>query len=228
MSLPRFSTRSLAFLRALRRNNDREWFKARKDQYDLLVRDPMLEVIERLAVDFRSFAPDHLASPKVSLYRIYRDTRFSDNKAPLKTQIAAVFPHRALGKHLGASLYIEVNPGWVWAGGGLYAPDTSQLHAVREHIAANSRRLRRIVESRAFLRIVGPLEGEQLKRVPRGFPADHEAADFLRRRQFLAGHEFPAAFAVSPKFYTGILDVFKQVAPLADFLNEPLKKNPVV
>lgn len=222
MTSPRFSPKSLAFLRALKRNNDREWFKARKEQYELLLRAPMIEVIERLAADFRAFAPDHLASPKVSLYRIYRDTRFSDNKAPLKTQIAAAFPCRELGKHAGASLYLEVNPQWVWVGGGLYAPDASQLHAVREHIAANSRKLRAIVESPSFLRIAGPLAGEQLQRVPRGFANDHEAAQYLKRRQFLAGREFPASFAFSPKFYPGIVNVFKQIAPLAKFLNEPL------
>jgi uncharacterized protein (TIGR02453 family) len=223
VSAPRFSPGALAFLRALKRHNDREWFKARKEQYELLVRAPMIDVIERLAVDFRTFAPDHVASPKVSLYRIYRDTRFSDDKTPLKTQVAATFPCRDLGKHAGASLYLEVGPQYVWVGGGLYAPDASQLHAVREHIAANPRKLRAIVESPVFLRIAGPLSGEQLQRMPRGFPKDHEAAEYLRRRQFLAGREFPAAFALSPRFYAGIVNVFKQVAPLARFLNEPLR-----
>jgi uncharacterized protein (TIGR02453 family) len=110
----------------------------------------------------------------------------------------------------------------VWVGGGLYAPDTSQLHAVREHIAANLRRLRAIVESPGFRRAVGPLEGERLQRVPRGFSKDHEAAEYLKFRQFLAGREFPAAFACSPRFYTGVVSVFKRVAPLTTFLNEPL------
>jgi uncharacterized protein (TIGR02453 family) len=229
---PRFSPKALAFLRALKRNNDREWFRARKDQYELLVRQPMIAVIERLATDFRTFAPDHLASPKVSLYRIYRDTRFSSNKAPLKTHIAAVFPSRDLGKNAGASLYLEVTPAWVWIGGGLYAPDSSQLQAVREHIAAHSRQLRAIVESPAFRRVLGPLSGEQLQRVPRGFPKDHQAAQYLRHRQFLAGREFPAAFASNPKFYRAIVETFKQVAPLAAFLNQPLRtrarNNPII
>lgn len=222
VSTPRFSPKSLAFLRALRRNNDREWFKARQDQYELLLRGPLVEVIERLAADFRTFAPDHLASPKVSLYRMYRDTRFSSNKAPLKTHVAAVFPARGLGKHAGASLYLEVTPDRVWAGGGLYAPDTSQLHAVREHIAAHPRQFRAIVESPAFLEMLGPLSGEQLQRVPRGFPKDHQAAQYLKHRQFLAGREFPAEFAVSPRFYRGVVEALKQVAPLAAFLNRPL------
>ena len=217
-----FPPGTLTFLRALKRNNDREWFRARKDEYDRVVRAPMIEMIERLAGDFRAFAPDLLASPKASLYRIYRDTRFSDDKSPLKTHISAIFPHRALPKHMGAGLYVEVTPKWVWVGGGMYAPDTSILHAEREHIAENVRRLRAIVESPAFRRAVGTLEGEKLKRVPRGFDANHEAAEYLKFRQFLAGREYPASFATSPRFYAGTLNVFRQIAPLIKFLNEPL------
>jgi uncharacterized protein (TIGR02453 family) len=222
MSPPRFSPHALSFLRALKRHNDREWFKARKGDYEQLLRTPMIAVIERLAADFRTFAPDLVASPQASLYRIYRDTRFSENKAPLKTHVAAVFPTRGLAKHQGAGLYFEVSPAGVWAGGGMYAPDTSQLHAVREHIATNVKRLRAIVESPAFRRSVGALDGERLQRVPRGFAKDHEAAEFLKYRQFLVGREFPASFACSPRFYPGVLDVFRHVAPLTRFLNEPL------
>jgi uncharacterized protein (TIGR02453 family) len=223
MQAPCFSPRALSFLRSLRRNNDREWFKARKAHYELVLRQPMIAVIERLADDFRSFAPDLVASPKISLYRIYRDTRFSENKAPLKTHVAAVFPTRGIPKHQGAGLYLEVAPGWVWIGGGMYAPETAQLLAVREHIARNVNRMRSIVESPGFKRAVGKLDGERLQRVPRGFAKDHEAAEYLKYRQFLAGREFPADFACSARFYRGVLDVFKQVAPLTRFLNEPLR-----
>ena len=106
----RFNSKALAFLRALKRNNDREWFRARKEQYEELLRSPMVDLIELLAADFQSFAPHLMANPKTSLYRIYRDTRFSENKAPLKTHIAAVFPSRGLAKHQGAGLYLEVGP----------------------------------------------------------------------------------------------------------------------
>jgi uncharacterized protein (TIGR02453 family) len=218
----RFAPDALAFLRALKRNNDREWFKARKSRYEEVVRAPMIALIERLAGDFRAFAPDLAASPKTSLYRIYRDTRFSENKAPLKTHIAAVFPCRQLPRHQGAGLYLEVAPTWVWVGGGMYAPEPPQLQAVREHIAANVRRLQAIVESPGFRRTVGALDGERLRRVPRGFSKDHQAAEYLKYRQFLAGREFPASFATSPRFYAGIRHVFRQVAPLTRFLNEPL------
>ncbi len=218
-----FSPQALAFLRALKRNNDREWFRARKEQYEALLRAPMIALIDRLAVDLRSVAPELVATPKTSLYRIYRDTRFSEDKRPLKTHVAAVFPCRGLQRHQGAGLYVEVAVGWVWVGGGMYAPDPAQLHRVREHIAGNVQRLRAIVESPTFRRTVGSLEGERLQRVPRGFPKDHAAAEYLKHRQFIAGREFPADFASSARFYSGILSVFRQVAPLTRFLNEPLR-----
>jgi len=219
---PRFTPATLRFLRGLKRNNRREWFQAHRHEFEASVRTPMIAIIERLATDFRSFAPELVASPKSSMYRIYRDTRFSPNKAPYKTHAAAVFPTRGLEKHEGAGLYFHISPTEVWIGGGMYAPDTPQLQAVREHIAANVRRLRAIVESAGFRRQVGRLEGERLQRVPRGFPRDHEAAEFLKFRQFLAGHEFPPALASSPRFYSTLLAVFRRVAPLARFLNEPL------
>ena len=170
---PRFSAETLRFLRALKRNNRREWFNAHRDDYETHVRQPMTAIVERLADDFRAFAPELVASPKASMYRIYRDTRFSDNKTPYKTHIAAVFPTRGLLKHEGAGVYFHVSPDEVWIGGGMYSPQPAQLYAVREHIAANTRQLRAIVESPGFRRHVGQLEGEKLKRVPRGFPGDH-------------------------------------------------------
>jgi uncharacterized protein (TIGR02453 family) len=221
MSAPHFTPKTISFLRMLKRNNDREWFRERKEQFEEHVRTPMRAVIEQLAIDFQTFAPELVATPK-SIYRIYRDTRFSDDKTPLKTNIAASFPWRGLHRHQGAGLYIEVAPKWVWVGGGMYAPDTSQLARVREHIAANHRRLRAIVASPGFKKAVGTLDGSKLQRVPRGYAADHPAAEFLRHRQFLAGHEFPAEFAYDAGFYRGILSVYKQVAPLVRFLNEGL------
>jgi uncharacterized protein (TIGR02453 family) len=221
-----FTKKTLSFLRALKRNNDREWFKARKAEYDTHVRGPMIELLARLAEDFRGFAPELVADPRVSLYRIYRDTRFSDDKTPLKTHAAAHFPHRALGKSGGGGLYLEVAPTWVWIGGGLYMPETHELASIRAHIDANHRTLRRIVESRTFVRAVGALHGEQLTRVPRGYAKEHPAAHYLRFRQFLAGREYPAEFAYDPRFYGELVKVFRQVAPLVRFLNAPILERP--
>ncbi|MEI6668898.1 MAG: DUF2461 domain-containing protein [Acidobacteriota bacterium] len=222
VTLQKFGPETLAFLRALARNNRREWFQQRKDRYQSVVQAPMAALIERLAVDFHDFAPDLVATPRASMYRIYRDTRFSADKTPLKTNVAAVFPHRLLPKHEGAGLYLEIAPQHVWFGGGMYMPASSQLHLVREHIAANHRRLRAMVEAAAFRRTFGELGGAQLKRVPLGFPKDHPAAEFLKFRQFLVGCEKPADFAFSPSFYRTLVGAFRVLAPLIGFLNAPL------
>jgi uncharacterized protein (TIGR02453 family) len=223
MSSP-FTPKTLSFLRSLKRNNDREWFRARKEQYEQHVRAPMVALLERLAGDFRRFAPELVAEPRVSLYRIYRDTRFSSDKTPLKTHVAAHFPSRDFPRNEGAGLYLEVAPQWVWIGGGLYMPSAADLHAIREHIAATHPRLQRTVRARAFADAVGELGGERLTRVPRGYLKDHPAADYLRYRQFLAGTEYPAAFATSATFYPELLRVFRAVLPLVRFLNTPLRE----
>ena len=222
MPAPRFTQKTLTFLRRLARHNDREWFREHRDEYEEHVRGPMIALIEQLAADLPAIAPDLVANPKTSMYRIYRDTRFSANKAPFKTHVAAIFPHRALPKHEGAGLYVHVAADQVFIGGGLYRPQPRQLHRLREHIAANCDRLRSLVAAPAFRRNFGALSGERLKRVPRGFAADHPAGDLLRLKQFLAGCERPPAFAIGPRFYPSLLGLFTHLAPLIGFLNEPL------
>ena len=222
MPNPGFTPATPAFLRALKRHNDREWFKARRERYERDVREPMIGVIERLAVDFKKFAPELVASPKASLYRIYRDTRFSGDKTPLKTNVAASFPWRGLHRHQGAGLYFEVAPAWVWIGGGMYAPEAPQLVKVREHIAETYPEILKLSRARAFVTRFGTLQGEKLTRVPRGYAADDPAADFLRHKQFLAGRELPAEFATRDDFYVELLTTFKALTPLVRFLNEPL------
>jgi uncharacterized protein (TIGR02453 family) len=219
-----FTRKTLTFLRALKRNNDRDWFRARKTEYEEHVRGPMIALLARLAQDFGRFAPELVADPRVSLYRIYRDTRFSGDKTPLKTHVAAHFPSRDFPRNQGAGLYVEIAPKWVWMGGGLYMPSPSDLYAIREHIASTHPKLHRTVRTRAFTQTVGELGGERLTRVPRGYLKDHPAADYLRHRQFLAGREFEAEFALTPKFYPELLKTFRAVVPLVRFLNAPLRE----
>ena len=180
MPAPRFTDKTLKFLRALKRHNDREWFRAHRDHYEAHVRTPMIEILDRLAIDLPTFAPDLVATPKVSMYRIHRDTRFSVDKSPYKTHVAAIMPHRELTKHGGAGLYFHVTTDQVLIGAGVYAPEPRQLYQLRKHIAANVQRFRSIVESPVFRRSFGALGGARLQRVPRGFDKDHPAAEYLK------------------------------------------------
>jgi len=217
-----FTAKTLSFLRSLKRHNDREWFRARKAEYEAHVRAPMLALLEQLAPDLRSFAPELVCDPKVSLYRIYRDTRFSEDKSPLKTHVAAHFPLRGVARGTGAGLYFEIAPQWVWIGGGIYMPSSADLRAIRAHIADTHPRLHRVITRPAFCRLMGAITGEQLTRVPNGYPKDHPAAEYLRYKQFLAGREREAAFATSPRFYRELVETFRATAPLVQFLNTAL------
>jgi uncharacterized protein (TIGR02453 family) len=173
----------------------------------------------------RTFAPEMLVDPKVSMLRQFRDTRFSEDKTPLKSHIAATIPNRALGKMNGAGLYFEIAPGWVWIGGGLWRPDASQLQLVRDHIVANKKRMDAIVNAPKFKKL-GGLQGNQMTRLPRGYAKDHPAAEYLQYKQFMAFREEPAAFATSKNFYKDLRDTLQTVMPLVRFLNQPLVEAP--
>ena len=217
---PRFTEQSVKYLRALKRHNTREWFNAHKSDYESHVRAPMLAVIERLAIDFPRIAPELIASPR-SMYRIYRDTRFSPDKTPYKTHVSAAFSHRTLPKQESAGLYFHLAADQLWIGGGLYAPQGPQLARIREHIAANLGRFRSLVEAPALQRM-GGITGSRLKRVPRGFPLDHEAADYLRLKQYMVGAQLAPTLALSPRFYSSLVRRFTVLSPFIQFLNTPL------
>jgi len=217
-----FTRKALTFLRALKRNNDGEWFRAHRADYVTHIQEPLHRLLETLNEDLHDVAPELACTARESTFRMYRDTRFSEDKTPLKTHAAAVFPTRGLPRHEGAGLYFEVAPKWVWIGGGMYAPPPPELVRVREHIATTWPRVKRIATSKAFIKEVAQLEGERLTRVPRGFAANHPAADYLKHRQFIAGRELPADIAADDAFYPTLITTFKAILPLVRFLNEPL------
>lgn len=219
-----FPEAGFRFLRALKRNNRREWFLEHKPVYDAEVRAPMEMFVEDIGARLGRMAPEFVAHPKTSIYRIYRDTRFSHDKTPYKTHIAAVFPHRDLGKHQGAGFYVHVSPDEVFAGGGLYRPEPRDLLTIRLRLLDDYASFRRIVARRQFREMFGELSGEQLQRTPRGFPPDHPASDLLRYRQFLAGRPLSIELATSPEFLKEVARTFRALLPMCRFLNEAIRK----
>ncbi|HEX4998005.1 MAG TPA: DUF2461 domain-containing protein [Terriglobia bacterium] len=217
-----FPGTALPFLRRLKKNNDREWFLSNRTVYEQSIRSPMTELVNLLAVDFSRFAPEIAVSPKTSMYRIHRDTRFSADKSPYKTHVAAVFPPRGMEKHQGAGFYFHFSPDELLIGGGLYMPSPEDLLAVRLRVQSDFREFKNIIGGRVFRRLFGGLEGEQLRRVPRGFAPDDPAADYLRRKQFLAMRTLPAETVATDRFYGALLETFTALAPLIRFLNHPI------
>ena len=220
-----FPEAGLRFLRRLKRNNNREWFLANRAEYEEFVKKPMERLVEALASEFARFAPEFQSSPKASLYRIYRDTRFSKDKAPYKTHVAAFFRPRGLGKHEGAGFYFHISTRELLIGGGLYMPSPEDLHGVRTAIASDCRGFNAIVQNRRFRRLFGELSGERLTRVPRGFPAEHKAAEYLKLKQFLAGRTLSTKIATSAGFPKTLLEAFEALTPLLRFLNEPILRS---
>ncbi|HSW49060.1 MAG TPA: DUF2461 domain-containing protein, partial [Bryobacteraceae bacterium] len=218
-----FPKEGLAFFRGLKKNNNREWFQARKAVYDSQVRAPMADLITALNAELAGFAPAYVTDPARAIYRIYRDTRFSPDKTPYKTHIAALFMPRGLVRHASGSLYFSVSPDVAEIAGGIYMPGPDELLTVRTHLAANHERLRGILRDRKLKSLLGDLCGDKLARVPRGFSSDHPAADLLRMKQWYVFAELDPALAATTKLYGEVLKRFRAMIPLVEFLNEPLR-----
>ena len=219
-----FPPEAMEFLRGLARNNRRDWFQPRKAVYETSVKQPMRELVTALNQALAGFAPEYATDPEKAIFRIYRDVRFSKDKKPYKEHIAASFPLRGGMSHGHGGFYLSVSHKEVAAGGGVYMPEPAALLAIRNHIAENHAELRRILANAKVRRLLGELQGEQLARVPKGFCAEHPAADLLRFKQFVLYVELPPDIATSPTLYREIVDRFRAMVPFLRFLNTPLPK----
>ena len=220
---PGFRPEARQFLRELAANNNRAWFKPRKSEYERFVRQPLIELTLELGVALSEFAEGFRTDPRKSVYRIYRDVRFSKNKDPYKTHAAAIFAPIGLERHSGAGFYFHFSADEILVGGGVYAPSSAELRLIRERIASDHRKLRGIVAAPDFKKAFGGIQGATLKRIPLGFPRDHTAADLLVRKQFLAAAKLPAAEIEKPSIARVLDRHFRTIAPFLAFLNQPLR-----
>ncbi|MGA2325629.1 MAG: DUF2461 domain-containing protein [Bryobacteraceae bacterium] len=221
---PGFPADAMTFFRALAKNNRREWFQPRKHIYEQRVKAPMLELVAALNAEMTEFAPAYVREPERAVYRIYRDTRFSHDKTPYKTYIAAVFTRRGFEKHAGAGYYFSVSPEEIEVAGGVYMPGAEELRAIRLHLLENHAAFGRILRARRVRALLGELQGERLSRVPKGFPAEHPAAGLVRYRQWLLWAMLDPPLATTTKLFREIAARFRAMAPFIDFLNAPLEQ----
>jgi len=222
-AFPGFPREAIQFFRGLTRNNNRDWFLPRKTIFEDQVKQPMRQLVSDLNEAIVEFAPEYVTDPDKAIYRIYRDTRFSKDKTPYKDHIAASFHRRGTVAHSDAGYYFAVSHKEVGIGGGVYMPAPQTLLAIRNHIAARHQEFRRIVGARAVRQLFGELQGEQLLRVPKGFCAEHPAADLLRFKQFILYVELPPDLATTRELYGEIVKRFRAMAPFLGFLTAPLK-----
>ena len=220
-AFPGFPPEAPQFFRGLARNNRREWFQPRKTLFEEKVKQPMQALVAALNGELRKFAPAYVTDPDKAIYRIYRDTRFSKDKTPYKDHIAASFRRPGGGQNDGG-YYVAMSHKETAVGGGIYMPEPAALLAIRNHIAEHHGELRKILWSRAVRELFGEMHGEQLSRVPKGFPAEHPAADLLRFKRFILYVELPAELATTPQFFPEIVKRFRAIQPFLDFVAAPL------
>jgi uncharacterized protein (TIGR02453 family) len=212
----------LAFLRALARNNDREWFTPRKAVFEAELKEPMLAIVRAATAAMEEFAPGFVRPAEKCLFRIYRDTRFGEDKKPYKTHVAAWWAHRGLDRTSGAGYYFEVGVKEAVIAAGAYRPEKEQLAAIREWLLDHHLEFRKILAAPAVRGTFQEFEGNAMSRPPKGFPKDHPALDLIRCRQWGLAATLPAEAALDPGFAETLVRHFRMAGPVVDALNTPI------
>ncbi len=221
-AFPYFSPAALTFLRNLARHNDRAWFQPRKAEFEAELREPMLAIIRKVTGAMAEFAPSFVRPAEKCLFRIYRDTRFSANKQPYKTHVAAWWSHQGLEKTSGAGYYFHVSPKEVIVAAGAYMPEKDQLAQIRHWLLDHHQEFRKLLQNRRVRSTFEEFEGNALTRPPKGFPSEHPAMDLIRCRQWGLAATLPAKAALKKDFAATLIRYFKIAAPIVDALNTPI------
>jgi len=212
----------MKFLRNLAKSNDREWFNQRKAVYEAELKEPMLAIVRKVTGAMAGFAPNHVRPAEKSLFRIYRDTRFSHDKRPYKTHVAAWWSHMGMEKTSGAGYYFQISPSGVVIAAGAYMPEKEQLAAIRHWLLEHHIAFRKVLQTAAIRRTFSDFEGDALTRPPKGFPCEHPAMDLIKQKQWGLSTTLPAAAALKPDFAAVLIRHFKLLAPIVDALNTPI------
>jgi uncharacterized protein (TIGR02453 family) len=220
-----FGPELFSFLADLRANNDREWFAANKHRYEDHLLEPALAFIADFAPRLAKISPQFRADPRPSggsLFRIYRDTRFSKDKSPYKTNVGLHFRHEEAKDRHAPSFYLHIGPGEVFAGGGIWHPGTEGATHIREAIVADPERWRKATRTGAFAKRL-ELGGDSLKRVPSWAVSEHAFAGDLRRKDFFGWARLSEEDVVAPGFVDEYAQICRAADPLAHFICDALE-----
>jgi len=218
-----FPKQGLVFLQELKENNTREWFTPRKDVFETAVKAPMVAMVEALNAELASFAPDYLTEPAKAIYRIYRDTRFSNDKTPYKTHIAANLHKQGADKHAAAGYYFSVGADQIEIAAGVYMPGLEELLRLRQHISGNFDEFTKLVSDKAVTKLVGTLQGDSLARPPKGFSPEDPAIEWIKKRQwYYYKTDLDLGLALTPKFLPEVVKRLKAMGPMVSFFNRGL------
>jgi uncharacterized protein (TIGR02453 family) len=212
---------TLTFLNALKDNNNRDWFLKNRTAY-LEAKDNFETFVQNLINEIIEIEPIMKGlEVKSCVYRINRDIRFSNDKSPYKSHLGAFIVRG--GKQNSdrfAGYYIHIEPGQSIIAGGAYMPPAPWLSAIREKIDEAPEKLLKIIKSKDFLKYFGTLDGEKLKKAPKGYPSDHPNIELLKYKSYLVVNEVTNDFVLSEKYFDHTMDVIKAMKPLNDFLND--------
>ncbi len=215
-----FKREAIQFLADLAANNARTWFQARKTDYEQLLKEPMEQLCEALSERFAERGVPLQADPRTSVFRIYRDTRFSKDKSPYKTHLAASFPLRSTKKQMhGDGAYFHFQPGEMFMGGGMWRADKPRLDAFRAALMKKPSKVRAAFEDPGFVKAFKGVKTEDaLKRMPPGYPADHPMADMFRWKDVIFGKRLSDAQVLSAKLPGTLADSYAAALPVLKFL----------
>ena len=211
-----FTGATFAFLRDLKQNNDREWFAANKHRYEGDLKAPALRFIQDFAPKLHALSPHFMATPR-SLFRIHRDTRFSKDKSPYKTAAGIQFRHDRSKDAHAPGFYFHIAPGEVFVALGIWHPDGSALKAIREGIVDDGAGWKRASRAKAFTETF-TLEGDSLKRAPKGIDPEHPLIDDLRRKDFIGVKSVSESFAISDDLPDRLVDTYRDGVPFMRYL----------
>jgi uncharacterized protein (TIGR02453 family) len=221
-----FSRDAIQFLADLAANNDRAWFQPRKADYERLLKEPLELLCLALAERFRAHRIPLMADPRRSVFRIYRDTRFSKDKSPYKTHIAASFAFIGDGadddaaeERHGNGAYFHFQPGEMYMGGGMWHPEKERLDAFRRAVVEQPDVVRAALEEPGFVKVFGTAHpDEELKRVPAGYPADHPLAHMLRWKDVVFGRRLSDREVLSAGLPDTLAEGYAAALPVLRFL----------
>ena len=210
---------SLDFLLQLKENNNKPWFETNKPNY-LKELNYIETFADALLQELSKTDVLETASGKKSVYRIYRDIRFSKDKTPFKTFWGGSFTRATAARRGG--YYFHLEKGNSFFAGGFWGPNAADLKRIRSEFDHDAESFKKILNSKSFTSTFGTLQGEQLKTAPKGFDINHEAIDLLRYKQFLIMKRFTDEEVLSPLFLEQALDTCKKMRPFFDYMTEVL------
>jgi len=212
---------TLDFISGLQKNNDREWFNNNRKLYDT-AKSNFESFVQALIENISEFEPILKGlEAKNCIYRINRDTRFSNDKSPYKTNFGAFIVRggRKNGDRF-AGYYVHIEPGKSMIAGGAYMPPSPWLASIRERITDQPQLIKEILDEKDFKRFFKSLEGEKLKKAPKGFPPDHPQIELLKFKSYLAVNEISDKQVLDSRFFDFVVENLRAMKPLNDFLNE--------